>query len=77
MSYELIGIIFLGIMSVGHMGGLVYLGRSLRELNRSFQEQLRRNIALQTQFQKWNAEKLDNLTQRLDQVLEMLQKGEI
>ena len=74
MSYELIGIIFLGIMSVGHMGGLVYLSRSL---SRSFEEQLRRNMALQTQFQRWHAEKLDSLTQRLDQVMEMLQKGEI
>jgi hypothetical protein len=77
MSYELIGIIILGVMGVGHMGGLVYLGRSLHELNRSFEEQLRRNMALQTQFQRWNAEKLDNITQRLDQVLEMLQKREI
>jgi hypothetical protein len=70
MSYELVGIIFLGIMGVIHMGGLVYL-------NRSFQEQLRRNVALEAQFQKWNAEKLDSLTQRLDQVIEMLRRREL
>jgi hypothetical protein len=70
MSPELVGIVILGIMGVIQMGGLVYL-------NRSFQEQLRRNVALQTQFQRWNAEKLDNMTQRLDQILDMLQKREI
>jgi hypothetical protein len=44
MSPEMIGIVILGIMGVIQLGGLVYL-------NRSFQEQLRRNIALETQFQ--------------------------
>ena len=43
----------------------------------SVQEQLRRNLALETQFQKWNAEKLDGAVQRLDEILEMLRKGKI
>lgn len=70
MSYELVGIIFLGMMGVIHMGVLVYF-------RRSFQEQLRRNVALEAQFQRWNAEKLDNLAQRLDQVIEMLRRREL
>jgi len=74
MSYELVGIIFLGIMGVIHMGGLVY---GLVTLNRSFQEQLRWNLALEAQFQRWNAEKLDSLAQRLDQVIEMLRRHEL
>lgn len=67
MSYELVGIIILGISQVT---GLVYLSRV-------FQEQLRRNLALETQFQKWNAEKLDGLAQRLDQILEMVRRREL
>lgn len=67
MSYELVGIIILGISQVT---GLVYLSRG-------FQEQLRRNLALETQFQKWNAEKLDGLAQRLDQILEMVRRREL
>lgn len=70
MSYELVGIILLGIMAIIHMGVLVYF-------RRSFQEQLRRNLALEAQFQRWNAEKLDGLTQRLDQILEMLRRREL
>lgn len=70
MGYELIGIIILGIMGLIQMGGLVYL-------NRSFQEQLRRNLFMETQFQKWNAEKLDSISQRLDEVLDILRRGEL
>lgn len=40
-------------------------------------EQIKRTMALETAFQKWNAEKLDSLSQRFDQVLEMLRRGEI
>ncbi len=62
MSYELAGIIILGVTQTA---GLVYL-------RREFREQLRLNMALQTQFQKWNAEQFGNISQRLDQILEML-----
>ncbi|MFN3477046.1 MAG: hypothetical protein ACK4Z6_05775 [Candidatus Methylomirabilales bacterium] len=70
MSYELVGIILLGIMGLIQMGGLVYL-------NRSFQDQLRRNLFLEAQFQRWNAEKLDSITQRLDEVLDILRRGQL
>jgi len=65
MSYELTGIVILGLMGLIQMAGLVYLSRE-------FREQLRLNMALQTQFQKWNAEQFGNISQRLDQILEML-----
>lgn len=65
MSYELTGIVILGIMGLVQMSGLVYLARE-------FREQLRLNMALQTQFQKWNAEQFGNMSQRLDQILDML-----
>lgn len=65
MSYELTGIVILGLMGLIQMAGLVYLSRE-------FREQLRLNVALQTQFQKWNAEQFGNISQRLDQILEML-----
>ena len=74
MSYELIGIIILGIMGLIQMGGLIY---GVIYLNRSFQEQLRRSLFLQTQFQRWNAEKLDSITQRLDEVLDILRRGQL
>ncbi|MGH7206070.1 MAG: hypothetical protein ACREI2_07670 [Nitrospiraceae bacterium] len=66
MSYELIGILILGISQVT---GLLILGIYL---SRELQEQLRRNLALETQFQKWNADQFGNVSQRLDQVLTML-----
>jgi hypothetical protein len=62
MSYELAGIIILGVTQTA---GLVYLSRE-------FREQLKLNVALQTQFQKWNAEQFGNISQRLDQILDML-----
>lgn len=65
MSYELTGIVILGLMGLIQMAGLVYLSRE-------FREQLRLNVALQTQFRKWNAEQFGNISQRLDQILEML-----
>ena len=74
MSYELIGIMILGITQVTGIGYLAHVSESL---NRSFQEQLRRNLALETKFQKWEAEKLDGVSQRLDEIMEMLRKGEI
>ncbi len=65
MSYALTGIVILGLMGLIHMAGLVYLSRE-------FREQLRLNVALQTQFRKWNAEQVGNISQRLDQILDML-----
>lgn len=74
MNYELIGIITsnigIAILGISEVVGLYYL-------RRSFQEQLRRNLALETRFQKWEAEKLDGMSQRLGEIMEMLRKGEI
>ena len=50
MSYELIGIVILGISQVT---GFAYLARLTYSVDRSFQEQLRRNLGLETKFQKW------------------------
>lgn len=70
MSYELVGIVLLGIMGLIHLVVLLYL-------RREFREQLRRNLALETQFQKWNAEQFGTITQRLDQILDMLRTGRL
>ena len=67
MSYELIGILILGFSQI--MLG-IYLSRELRE-------QLRRNLALETQFQRWNAEQFGNITQRLDQLLDMFRTNKL
>jgi len=48
----------------------IYLSRELRE-------QLRRNLALETQFQRWNAEPFGNITQRLDQLLDMFRTNKL
>lgn len=74
MSYELIGIVILGISQVT---GFAYLARLTHSVDRSFQEQLRRNLALETKFQKWEAEKLDGGVQRLDEIQEMLRKRQL
>jgi len=74
MSYELIGIVILGISQVT---GFAYLARLTHPVDRSFQEQLRRNLALETKFQKWETEKLDGVVQRFDEILEMLRKGQL
>lgn len=70
MSYELVGIVILGVMGLIHLAVLLYL-------RREFREQLRRNLALETQFQKWNAEQFGNIAQRLDQILDMLRTGRL
>lgn len=74
MNYELIGIVTsnvgIAILGISEVVGLYYL-------RRSFQEQLQRNLALETRFQKWEAEKLDGMSQRLDEIMQMLRKGEI
>jgi len=67
MSYELLGIIILG---VSQLAGLAYL-------RHEFQEQLRRNMALETQFQKWNADQTISISQRLEQILDMLRTGKL
>jgi hypothetical protein len=71
MSYELMGIIILGVSQVS---GLMILGIYL---SHEFRAQLRRNLALETQFQKWNAEPIGNIGQRLDQILELLRTRQL
>lgn len=74
MSYELIGIVILGVLGVIQIAGLAIVGIYL---SRQFQEQLRRNLALETQFQKWDAEQFANISQRCDQILEMLRRRQL
>jgi hypothetical protein len=67
MSYELIAII---LFAITQMAGLLYLHHEV-------QAQLRRNLALETQFQKWDAEQTGNIVQWLDQILEMLRTHQL
>lgn len=74
MSSELIAILVTSGIEIIAVAGLwITTSRGLV----SVQEQLRRNLALETQFQKWNAQKLDGVVQCLDEILQMLQKGKI
>lgn len=70
MTYELIGIMILGLMAIIEIGFLAYA-------RREFLEQMRRNLALETQFQKWNADQTTSISQRLDQILEMIRTRQI
>ena len=74
MSYELIGIVILGVLGVIQIAGLAIVAIYL---SRQFQEQLRRNLALETQFQKWNGEQFSNISQRCDRILEMLRSRQL
>jgi hypothetical protein len=67
MSYGLIAVIIFGITQVV---ALLYL-------RHEFLQQLRRSLALETLFQKWNADQSGDISQRLDQILEMLRTNRL
>ena len=46
-------------------------------LSREFREQLRRNLVLGTQFQKWSAEPFGDVGPRLDRILQMLRTRQL
>jgi hypothetical protein len=71
MSVELVSIVIVG---VSQLIGLALLGWFL---NHEFQAQLRRNMALEAQFQKWNADQTVTISQRIDQILDMLRTGKL
>jgi hypothetical protein len=71
MNYELIGIVIVGVSQIA---GLVFLWWFL---NRDFQAQLRRNMAMEALFQKWNADQTTTISERIDQTLDMLHTGKL
>jgi len=71
MSVELVSIVIVGVSQLIGLALLAWF------LNHEFQAQLRRNMALEAQFQKWNADQTVTISQRIDQILDMLRTGKL